>query len=110
MSRDSLGEFEQLILLAIVRLGEDAYGVPIIEEIERRTRRVVSQAAAYLTLKRLETKGWIKSRMAEPTPERGGRAKRFFVVKPAGTRRLQAAREELMSMWEGIEAKLDGKS
>lgn len=107
MPRESPGEFEQLILLAILRLGTDAYGVPIIEEIEQRTGRSVSQAAAYLTLKRLEQKGWIQSRMAAPTPERGGRAKRFFFVRPAGVRRLQAAREELLSMWEGLEPELD---
>ncbi len=107
MPRESLGEFEQLILLAILRLGQEAYGVPIIEEIENRTGRSVSQAAAYLTLRRLEQKGWIRSKMAMPTPERGGRAKRFFSLKPAGTRRLHAARAELLNMWEGYEPEMD---
>ena len=107
MPRESLGEFEQLVLLAILRLGPEAYGVPIIEDIERRTGRSVSQAAAYLTLRRLEHKDWIRSKMAAPTPERGGRAKRFFVIRPAGIRRLRAARAELLNMWEGLEPKLD---
>ncbi len=73
MSRESLGEFEHLILLSILRQGPDIYGVPIIREIEDRTGRIVSQAAAYLTLRRLEEKGWITSHLGEPTPQRGGR-------------------------------------
>ena len=107
MPRDAVGEFEQLILLAILRLGAHAYGVPIIEEIESRTGRTVSQAAAYLTLKRLEQKGWISSRMADPTPERGGRAKRFFSLRSNGLARLQQTRSDLLSMWDGLEPKLD---
>lgn len=107
MPRDALGEFEQLILLAIMRLGADAYGVPIIEEIESRTGRNVSQAATYLTLKRLEQKGWITSRMSDPTPERGGRAKRFFSLRASGMHRLRQMRGELLNMWDGLEPELD---
>jgi PadR family transcriptional regulator len=107
MTREAVGEFEQLILLAILRLGTDAYGVPIIEEIEARTGRTVSQAAAYLTLKRLEQKGWVNSRMADPTPERGGRAKRFFALRSDGLRRLRQTRADLLHMWEGLEPELD---
>ena len=107
MPRDSLGEFEHLILLAILRLGEEAYGVPIIEEVEARTGRDVSQAAAYLTLKRLEGKGWIRSRLSEPTPERGGRAKRYFALAPKGIERMRETRAALVSMWEGVEPELD---
>ena len=107
MPRDSLGEFEHLILLAILRLGDDAYGVPVIEEVESRTGRDVSQAAAYLTLKRLEQKGWIRSRLSEPTPERGGRAKRYFSLAPKGMERMRDTRAALVSMWDGVEPKLD---
>ena len=81
MSRESLGEFEHLVLLSILRLGPGVYGVPIIREIEHRAGRTVSHAAAYLTLRRLEDKGWITSRLGDPTPQRGGRAKRFSASK-----------------------------
>ena len=107
MPRDSLGEFEHLILLAVLRLGNEAYGVPVIEEVESRTGRDVSQAAAYLTLKRLEQKGWIRSRLSEPTPERGGRAKRYFSLAPKGIERMRDTRAALVSMWEGVEPELD---
>ena len=107
MTRRSLGEFEHLMMLAIFRLGPDAYGVPIIGEVERHTGRSVSQSAAYLTLRRLEEKGWIRSRMADPTQERGGRAKRYFELQPAGLERLRESRAALQQMWDGIAAELD---
>jgi PadR family transcriptional regulator PadR len=107
MARESLGQFEHLIMLAIFRLGDGAYGVPIIQEIESQTRRTVSQAAAYLTLRRLEEKRWIKSRMAGPSPERGGRAKRYYTLLPAGLRRLRETRASLVNMWKGIATELD---
>ena len=107
MPRDSIGEFEHLILLAVLRLGDEAYGVPVIEEVESRTGRDVSQAAAYLTLKRLEQKGWIRSRLSEPTPERGGRAKRYVSLAPKGIERMRDTRAALVSMWEGVEPELD---
>jgi len=108
MSRKALGEFEHLILLSILRLGENAYGAAIIEEVETRTGRSVNQAAAYLTLRRLEEKGWIGSRMGAPTAERGGKAKRFFEIRPEGQARLKDSRAELLSMWDGISVELDG--
>ena len=108
MSRKALGEFEHLILLSILRLGENAYGAAIIEEVEARTDRSVNQAAAYLTLRRLEEKGWIGSRMGAPTAERGGRAKRFFEIRAEGQARLKDSRAELLSMWDGISVELDG--
>ena len=107
MSRKTLGEFEHLILLSILRLGEKAYGAAITEEVEERTGRSVNQAAAYLTLRRLEEKGWVGSRMGAPTAERGGRAKRFFELRPEGQARLRDSRAELLSMWEGIGVELD---
>ena len=107
MARQSLGEFEHLIMLAIVRAGPDAYGVSIIEEVEANTGRSVSQAAAYLTLRRLDEKGWVKSKLADPTPERGGRAKRYYALKPAGIERLKESRATLLTMWDGIATEID---
>lgn len=107
MARGSLGEFEHLILLAVYRLGADAYGVPVIREVEQRTGRTVTQAAAYLTLRRLEDKGFIKSTLGKPTAERGGRAKRYFQITKAGLRQLRESRAALSSMWEGISPELD---
>lgn len=102
MGRESLGEFEQLVLLAILRLGSDAYGVPIVQEIEGRTGRSVSRAAVYIALRRLQGKGLVSSHMAEPTPERGGRAKRFFRIEKAGIESVRQSRRALISMWEDL--------
>lgn len=107
MSKRALGEFEHLILLSVLRLGENAYGASVVEEIEGRTGRSVNHAAAYLTLRRLEEKGWIESELGDPTPERGGRAKRFFKLRPEGILRLQESRADLVSMWEGVAGRLD---
>jgi DNA-binding PadR family transcriptional regulator len=103
MSRRSLGEFEQLVLLAILRVGQDAYAVPLIEEIEKRTGRSISHAAVYIALRRLEAKGLVVSRLGDPTAERGGRAKRFFKVVPSALPQLRESRDALLSMWEGLE-------
>jgi len=100
---EHLGEFEQIVLLAILRLGEEAYGVPIREEIERRTGRTLTVGALYRTLDRLEHKGYVASAFSDPTPERGGRSKRYFTVKPLGLRTLRASREAMTAMWEGLE-------
>lgn len=108
MTREALGEFEQLVLLAIVRLGENVYGVPISEEIERRTGRGVSPAAVYITLRRLEQKGLLSSTMSDPTPERGGKARRCVKLTPAGLDSLRASRQVLDSMWKGLDPELRG--
>ncbi len=100
---EHLGEFEQIVLLAILRLGEEAYGVPIREEIERRTGRTLTVGALYRTLDRLEHKGYVSSAFSDPTPERGGRSKRYFTVKPLGLRTLRASRAAMSAMWEGLE-------
>ncbi len=102
MGRHSIGEFEHLVLLATLRLGPEAYGVPIIAEIEKRTGRDVSQAAAYLTLKRLEKKGWLTGRPGKGSEERGSRQRRYFDVTEEGRTRLAASRAGLISMWEGV--------
>jgi PadR family transcriptional regulator PadR len=101
--REHLGELEQIVLLAILRLGDEAYGVPIRLEIERRTGRALSVGALYRTLDRLEDKGYVSSAFSDPTPERGGRSKRYFKVRPLALRTLRASREALTAMWEGLE-------
>lgn len=106
MGRHSMGEFEHLVVLAALRLGRDGYGVSIIEEIEGRTGRDVSQAAAYLTLKRLEKKGWLEGRQEEGDEERGHRERRCYEVTAEGLERLERSRDELASMWEGLAPEL----
>jgi DNA-binding PadR family transcriptional regulator len=108
--REHLGEFEQIVLLAIVRLGQEAYGVPIRLDIEQRTGRAVTVGALYRTLDRLEDKGYISSAFSDPTPERGGRSKRYFTVRPRGLRTLRASRKALSAMWEGLEPLVLGGS
>ncbi len=102
----SLGEFEQLVLLAIARLGDEAYTVPVIDEIERRTGRPVSHASVYVALRRLEKKSLVSSRMSEPVAERGGRSRRYFRVEPEALRLVRAHRDALLSMWEGLDARI----
>lgn len=106
MPRHLMGEFEHLILLAILRLEDRAYGVSVIREVEARTGRDVSQAAAYLTLRRLEAKGWVQGREGEPTSRRGGRAKRYYDVTETGRGKLREARSSLLNMWTGIAKEL----
>ncbi len=102
-----LGEFEQIVLLAVLRLGKNAYGVTILEEIERRTGRSVMIGAVYATLDRLEIKRHISSRVGDPTPERGGRAKRFFKVTAQGSAALERSRKILENMWAGLNPVLE---
>ena len=101
-----LGEFEQIVLLAILRLGENGYGVPIRHEIESRTGRSLTVGALYSTLERLEQKGYVTSHYGDPTPERGGRSRRYFKIRPLGVRVLCESREELAAMWEGLESQV----
>jgi PadR family transcriptional regulator len=101
--REHLGELEQIVLLAVLRLGDEAYGVPIRLEIERRTGRSLTVGALYRTLDRLEAKGYVTSWFGDPTPERGGRSKRYFRVRPVGLRTLRASRDALAAMWDGVE-------
>jgi PadR family transcriptional regulator len=101
---DTLGEFEQLVLLAIVRLGEGAYGTTIRREIEEHTSRTIAVGALYTALDRLERKGYVASSMSDPTPQRGGRAKRHFRLRPAGAAALRRSRDALARMWAGVGA------
>jgi DNA-binding PadR family transcriptional regulator len=103
MSDVYLGELEQIVLLAILRLGDEAYAIPILEQIERQTGRKVARGALYTALARLEEKGCLRSRLGEPLPERGGRARRYFTVTPAAVRALKASRAALLRLWRGLE-------
>lgn len=98
----ALGEFEQIVLLAILRLGDGAYGVSIRSEIIKRADRVPSPGSLYLTLDRLEEKGFLVSRMGDPTPERGGRAKRYFSVTRAGAEAVLRAQRAYRRLLEGV--------
>ena len=92
-SREHLGEFEQIVLLAVLRLGENAYGVPVRHEIEKRTKRSLTVGALYRTLDRLEAKGYVASWFGDPVAERGGRSKRYFRVEPLGARALRQSQK-----------------
>ena len=107
MARTDLGDMEHLVLLAILRLGTDAYGIPILDEVAARSGRDVSRATVYVALKRLEQKGLVSSRLGDSTPERGGRAKRFFKLKPSGFKALRDSREMFLNLWRDYESVLD---
>lgn len=104
MARDLLTDLEMMILLAVLRVGEDAYGVPIAREIEETGRRAVALAAVYATLDRLEERRLVTSRLGDPTAERGGRAKRFFRVTPAGVQKVRATRQAFTALWTNVPA------
>jgi DNA-binding PadR family transcriptional regulator len=106
MRKPALGEFEQLVLLALARQGADAYGVSICDDISARTGRDVSLGAVYKTLDRLEDKGMVSVRIGEPTPERGGRRKKHFRLLASGERALKQSLAALRSMTSGLEADL----
>lgn len=102
MGRDYLGELEQQILLAALRLGDEAYTVSIIRELERRTGRSPSHGAVYVALRRLERKGMIETRLGEPASRRGGRPPRLVDVTPRGVTLLRETRRALESLWSGL--------
>jgi PadR family transcriptional regulator, regulatory protein PadR len=108
MPRDSLGDFEQLVLLAILRLRDDAYGLRIREEIEDRARRTASLGTVYTALERLERKKLVSSWTGGATPERGGRSKRFFKVEAAGRMALKQSLSATKRMTAGVEALVGG--
>lgn len=102
MGRKGLGEFETAVLLAIVRLQGRGYGARVADEIERRSGKPVSFGAVYATLDRLQKKGLISSELGDPTPERGGKPKRFYRIEAPGERALCDAREMSERMWAGV--------
>lgn len=111
MPRESLGEFEQLVLLAILHLAasgeEDVYGVPVVDEIQQRSGRRVSRVAVYITLRRLEQKGLVKTWMGDPIAERGGKSRRCVSVTRAGMDALRGSREAIDQMWRGLDPQLE---
>src|SRR5215510_4912348 len=100
--RSYLGEMELMVLLAVVRLGDDAYGVPISKELRNLAGREVALGSIYAALDRLQQKGHVRSSLGDPTPERGGRAKRYFRATSAGLRVLCMTRTALINLWSGI--------
>jgi len=100
--RSYLGEFELMILLAVIHLREEAYGVPISRELEAHRGRGVSVGSVYAALERLEGKGLVSSSLGDPTPERGGKAKRYFQVTRAGLRQVHETRRVLSKLWHAL--------
>jgi DNA-binding PadR family transcriptional regulator len=105
METTVLGDLEQIVLLAVLRLGADAYGVTIAEELRERAGRDVTLATIYKTLERLEVKGYVRTSLGEPTPVRGGRAKRYYGLTPGGRRVLQETLKVLDRMTRDIDLK-----
>lgn len=101
-----LGELEQVVLLAVLQAGDQAYGVPVQSEIRRRARRTLTLGTIYKTLARLETKGFVASRLGEPTAERGGRAKRYYTLTPAGRQAVRGSLAALRRMAAGLDVGL----
>ena len=97
-----ISNFELMVLLALIRVGDGAYGVPISREIEERSGRVISITTIYAALDRLEGKGFVSSEMGEPTPERGGRSKRHFAITRKGLNEVRAVKGALVNMWKGL--------
>lgn len=101
-----LGELEQHILLVVLRLEDEAYANPIGEMLVTSAGRRIARGALYTALERLEVKGFLRSTMGDPLPERGGRARRYFTVTAPGRRALSHSRRVLLGLWDGLESKL----
>ena len=99
-----LTDFELMILLAILRVGEEAYGVPVAREIEAVTGRTVTRASIYAALDRLARMGLVTSTLGDPTPQRGGKAKRFLRVTGKGVRAVKDTKQAFTTLWRGIPA------
>ena len=102
-----LGELEQMVLLAILQLDDQAYGTNVMDELKQRVERKVSRGALYVTLDRLEEKGMLRSKIGDPTPRRGGRPKRYMTVTSAGVAALQKSRSAWMRLWKGLDSVLE---
>lgn len=107
MGRLNLGDFEQQVLLTVLRLGGEAYSVSIVEELEERTGREVAQAAVFIVLRRMEKKGLVTSRFEGSIAEKTGRVRCYFKLTPLSMRRLKESRRQLVRLWEGVEVVLD---
>ena len=99
---DSLSNFELMVMLALIRLGDEAYGVPICDEIASQSERDVALGSVYAALERLEDRGYVASSVGDPTPERGGRAKRYFKVTGKGLEVVRSTQQTLTRMWKGL--------
>ncbi len=106
MSRDGLGEFEHMVLLAILRHGKESYSVPIVLELEERTGREVAPAAVYIALRRLEKRGLLSSRLEE-SAESTGRPRRYFALEDSALEKMREARAALASLWDGLGKELE---
>jgi PadR family transcriptional regulator PadR len=102
MAKDTVGGFELQVLLAVIRLDDEAYGVPISDTIEEASGREVAAGSIYITLDRLEAKGLVTSRLGESTPERGGRAKTYYRITGKGVRAVRHAQRTLVKLWSGV--------
>ena len=102
-NQQTLGEMEHLVLLVVLRLGDQAYGMLISEELSERTGHDIAIGSVYAALDRLERRGYITSRIGDPTPQRGGRAKRHFTAERQGVEALAASQALLLGLWDGVE-------
>jgi len=108
-TRTHIGDFELIVMLVLLRLGDNAYGVSISREIEERCGREVALGSVYATLERLQQKGLVSSELGEPTPERGGRAKRYFRLTRKGLREVRQTKKALVELWSGLPELAGGK-
>ncbi len=106
MNKDTLAQLEHLVLLSVLRLGKAAYGVLILKELADTAHRPTNRAAVYVALRRLDERGLLRSKLAEPTARRGGRAKRFYSVTADGIEALRSQQAMLQRMWAGLESPL----
>ena len=107
MSRETLGDFEHQVLLAVLRLGGESYSVPVVLELEERTGREIAQAAVFIVLTRLEKKELLESRMGDAADAETGKARRYFALTPLAVQRLRESRRALVRLWDGVETTLD---
>ena len=105
--QENLGELEHLVLLSVLRLGHSAWGVEITDDIQQRTKRTISRGSVYISLRRLERKGFLRSHLGDTIPMRGGRAKRYFQVERHAIKLLRESRKALVEMWRGLENTLE---
>ena len=110
MKQRDIGNFELMVMLALIRLGDNAYGVPISQEIEKRSGREVAIGSVYAALERLEGKGLVTSELGEATAERGGRAKRYFHVTGRGLKEVRETQRALIKLWQGLPELQGGKA
>ena len=107
MAKDVLGELEHHVLLALMRLGSDGYSVPIVNELEERTGREIAPAAVYITLRRLEKKGLVRSKLRTASRQQGGHERRYYTVTAKGRVRILEARRVYLNLWEGMDPSLE---